>query len=355
MQKNKVGIVTWFQSVNYGSQLQAYALTRAINKLGYEAYMISMSHYPIIKTFVYKSIYKSILRRFILSLIKDRNVLFVKKYLREWFMNYHSPSFEHINNMICGSDQIWAPIQYNPYYMLSFVPNNVNKISYAASIGLEEIPDRLVDSYKKYIRRINHVSVRENKGSDLLKDKCGIESTVVLDPTLIVEKKEWDSIKIKSSIDFDYIFCYFLNKNHKYRALVEEYAQNRGFRIVGVSDNVNDSTWMDLLSHEQVGPCEFIGLVEGSMAVVTDSYHGTIFSMLYHKPFILFERFNKEDKICQNSRIEQLKKYFNIDNRIKNPNLISHLEIAKYDYTKFESSLSILREKSLCFLKDALL
>ena len=355
MQNNKVGITTWFHSDNYGSQLQAYALTKVIKRLGYDAFMTSMSHHPVIKQIIYNTLYHSIFRFFTFTLLKDKKDLFVKKHLKEMFLAVNSPSFAGINNMICGSDQIWAPIQFNPFYMLSFVPDDVNKISYAASIGLEDIPDNLVNDYKKYIERINHVSVREDKGKELLEKKAGIKATVVLDPTLLVDKTEWNTIKREPHIKRDYIFCYFLKKHHQYSSLVKDFAKQKGFSIIGVSDNTDDSSWMQLLSHQQVGPCEFLGLIEGARAVVTDSYHGTIFSMLYHKPFVLFERFNKEDEICQNSRIEQLKKYFGIDNKVVNPNLINQLDLTPIDYVRFESSLSDLREKSLFFLKSALL
>lgn len=352
---NNIGIITWYHSINYGSQLQAYALSRVLNRIGFNAYMLTSSHYPIAKNATNALLYHSVLKKILLPFIRDQKELFVKTHLREFYLNYKHPSFYNFKSIICGSDQIWAPSQFKPYYMLSTVPDKVNKISYAASIGFENIPDDLVNDYKKYIGRINHVSVREDKGKELLEKKCGIEATVVLDPTLLVDKKEWDLIKREPDIKRNYIFCYFLKQDHQYSSLVKDFAKQKELSIIGVSDNTEDASWMQLLSHQQVGPCEFIGLIEGAKAVITDSYHGTIFSMLYHKPFILFERFNKEDIICQNSRIEQLKKYFGIDNRIVNPNLINQLDITPIDYSMFESSLTILREKSMRFLKNALL
>ena len=354
--KRNIGIVTWYHSINYGSQLQAYALSSVFKSLGYKAGMVSFSHHPFIKKIVDTLFYIiKIFHNLFQSSLSLKMDSFTKGHLKEFYLNINKPVFSNYKAVVCGSDQIWAPIQFNPFYMLSFVPDDVNKISYAASIGLEDIPDNLVNDYKKYIGRINHVSVREDKGKELLEKKCGIKSAVVLDPTLLVKKEEWDFIKKELDIKGNYIFCYFLKKDHQYSSLVKDFAKQKGFSIIGVSDNTDDSSWMQLLSHQQVGPCEFIGLIEGAKAVITDSYHGTIFSMLYHKPFILFERFNKEDEICQNSRIEQLKKYFGIDDKIVNPNLINQLDITPIDYSKFESSLSILRDKSMRFLKNALL
>lgn len=350
--KKKIGIVTWYCSSNYGSQLQAYALFKFLNRHGYNACFLTESNHPFMRM-IWEFI-KSI-RDLSFPRLSNKKIFFTKKYLKEYYLNVNTPSFAKFNNVICGSDQIWAPNVFSSYYMLGFVPDDVNKISYAASIGLDYIPDNLKEKYKYFIGRINHVSVREDKGYQLLKDECGIESTVVLDPTLLVDKIEWDKIKQVSTIKSKYIFCYFLKKNHNYSCLVKEYAEKNGFKIFGVSDNEADASWMNIFSHKQVGPCEFIGLIEGAQAVITDSYHGTIFSMLYHKDFILFERFSADDVICQNSRIEQLKKYFNgIDKNIVNSYSINSLEINQVDYLMFEKSLSVLREKSKNFLEKAL-
>ena len=262
-----------------------------------------------------------------------------------------SKSFDTI---ICGSDQIWAPNVYNPIYMLDFVPDNINKVSYAASIGLESIPDEMVENYKKYIGRIYHISVREEKGKEILKNQCGIESTVVLDPTLLLPKEEWDKLKKKSTIKEKYIFCYFLKKDHQYKELVKDFAKKNDYAIYGVSDNANDSSWMQTFDFRTVGPQEFIGLIESAQCIFTDSYHGTIFSMIYHKPFLLFEKFTSNDTICQNSRIEQLRTYFGIDKNIVRADSINTIEIAQVNYDEFESALAKLREGSRSFLKQAL-
>lgn len=350
-----VGIVTWYNSNNYGSQLQAYALFRILSILGFNSSVITMSHHPVIRRLIDCILYRmKLVRGYSLKRLSQKRAFFTKKYLKESYLSVSRPSFKKYNAFICGSDQIWAPNLYNPFYMLSFVPDEVNKISYAASIGLEDIPDNLIGDYKKYIGRINHISVREEKGRYLLQEKCGLESTVVLDPTLLLGKNEWDNIKKELQVKSNYIFCYFLNKNHKYKQLVKEFAEDNNYEIYGVSDNPADVSWMHLLSHQQVGPCEFIGMIEGAKAIITDSYHGTIFSMLYHKNFILFERFSKDDKICQNSRIEQLRHYFSIDDNIVKSDSINKLELCPVDYKSFEITLAKLRDNSIRFLKDAL-
>ena len=111
---------------------------------------------------------------------------------------------------------------------------------------------------------------------------------------------------------------------------------------------------MHIYDFKTVGPCEFIGLIEGAVGVFTDSYHGTIFSMLYHKPFTLFERFSCGDNINQNSRIEQLKSYFGIDNNVVKADSVSSVVLNSINYEEFEHTLEELRGYSAAFLKKAL-
>ena len=363
--KKKIGITTWHYYNNYGSRLQAFALYKMVSIIGYKARFVNYRNakvglLPPFKRYVLNVILAlpRAVCNFFLNSIDYASLKFERKYLPQTKLVTDEPSLKAIarsfDTLICGSDQIWAPNVYNPIYMLDFVPDNINKVSYAASIGLESIPDEIVEDYKKYIRRINYVSVREDKGKEILKNQCGIESTVVLDPTLLLPKKEWDKLKISSTIKEKYIFCYFLKKDHHYKDMVKEFAQRNGYTIYGISDNSEDSLWMCTFDFRTIGPQEFIGLIEGAQCVFTDSYHGTIFSMIYHKSFLLFERFSNKDTICQNSRIEQLNNYFGIDKNIVKGDSIRKVELAQIDYVEFEINLEKLRKVSMSFLIQAL-
>lgn len=361
----KLGVLTWHYYPNYGSRLQAYAICRYLRISGFDVILINYRN----KLYGRSSFLRKLCFSCIFLIPQNVFEQISKKlaFASQRFDKKHLPQTKEVNteeqlrvlsnnydSIICGSDQIWAPNVYNPIYMLNFVPDSINKISYAASIGLNSIPNDLVESYKKYIGRLNHISVRENKGKEILKTQCGIDATVVIDPTLLLPKEEWDMLKKPSKIKGKYIFCYFLKKDHQYKDLVREFAKEKGYAIHGVSDNSDDASWMHLYDFRSVGPCEFIGLIEGSEGIFTDSYHGTIFSMIYHKPFTLFERFNSSDKICQNSRIEQLKKYFGIDENVVRVDSLNTVKLNPVDYEAFEKSLALLREHSMSFLKNAL-
>ena len=361
----KIGILTWHHYHNFGSRLQAYALYKYLSNLSLYVQLINYRDMKLNLIIWIIYIILGILIKFPYFICKGvkKDVLYASlKFERNYLpqtgllctsrsLSKHSKRYDSI---ICGSDQIWAPNVYNPIYMLDFVPDNVNKVSYAASIGLESIPDNLVDDYKKYIGRLNHISVREERGKEILKSQCSIDAIVVLDPTLLLPKVEWDKIKKQSKIKEKYIFCYFLKKDHKYKKLVKEFAEENGYEIYGISDKNDDSLWMHIYDFKTVGPCEFIGLIEGAVGVFTDSYHGTIFSMLYHKPFTLFERFSCGDNINQNSRIEQLKSYFGIDNNVVKADSVSSVVLNSINYEEFEHTLEELRGYSAAFLKKAL-
>lgn len=361
----RIGIITWHYYPNYGSHLQAFALKRYLSLQGYDVFFINFRDTKFGKSSRLKKYITGLLLcipQSICQVISKKltfaSYRFEKKYIPQTSLAYNQEQLRSLANkfdtIICGSDQIWAPNVFNPIYMLNFVPDDINKVSYAASIGLEHIPEKLVEDYKKYIGRINHVSIREDKGKEILKSQCGIDATVVLDPTLLLAKAEWDKIKKPSKLRGKYIFCYFLKADHQYKELVKEYAIKNGYKIYGVSDSPDDLTWMNCFNHQIVGPCEFIGLIEGAEGVFTDSYHGAIFSMIYHKSFTLFERFNSSDKICQNSRIEQLKKYFGIDENVVRAESLKTVELNSIDYDSFEKSLASLREHSASFLNKAL-
>ncbi len=255
--------------------------------------------------------------------------------------------------VVCGSDQIWAPNVFNPVYMLDFVPDDIPKISYAASIGLNEIPDDLVGTYQKLLSRFQSISVREKQGAQLLDQRCGIKSEVVLDPTLLVNADHWKKLEKKINRKDKYIFCYFLNKHHRYKGAVQAYTKRRGIAVIGCSANPEDASWMTILGND-IGPCEFLWLIHHAEAVFTDSYHGTIFSLLYHKPFVTFERFESSDKICQNSRIYQLDDHFCLSQRIIRVTHDTEIVIDDFDYDMFERRLCELRKSSMEFLKRAL-
>lgn len=353
----KIGIITWHYGANHGSVLQALSLSNILCEMGYDALVINYTpsrygRFTPIRLFMGHIL--SILVPCLRKTDTYASDCFRKKYLRQSKPIYNNDQLlkecVHYNTIICGSDQIWAPNVINPVFFAHYAPKDTLKISYAASIGLNYIPNELIDIYKTNLADFKHISVREDIGKDLLQRVCGYESEVVLDPTLLHDSKYYSKFenKVKGVIG-NYIFCYFLNSNHNYTNYVKEFADRVQMKVIGISNNEQDSSWMKSLKNTCAG--DFLYLIRNSKYVFTDSYHGSIFSILYKKNFWIFQRFTNDDPICQNSRIIQLQKYFNLRNIIKS-SILNYNSDINYDY--IEMRLKELREKSINYLINAL-
>ena len=354
-----VGILTWHYYPNFGSALQAFALQHTIESLGYKTSLVNY-HNP---KFGQVSRWKNFVKIFLGNTIgkfyprfQYASLCFSHKYHKLGRLTTNETLLpkltKNMDALICGSDQIWAPNVYNPVYFAAFANKKTRKISYAASIGLNDIPADLIPKYKQYLNDFYAVVIRDQEGKELLKERCGIESTVVLDPTLLIDVKIYAKMQTAiKGISQPYLFCYFLNKEHKYKENVQKYALEHNLQIIGVSDKVIDGEWMMRLTG--LGANHFLWLINHAKTIMTDSYHGSIFSLLFHKNLWIFQRFEEDSPICQNSRIRQLQKDFNLQHRIvSTTSKIEEFSPINYDY--FESQLKSLRSSSLNFLKQAL-
>ncbi len=358
----EIAVLTWHYYSNYGSVLQAYAVQEAIKSMGHSVTVLDYRKSEYNGTALSRIVRKNkLLYRVLCSLCKKKTSYLFTQFIDKYFSKSSEmmkredliKEAEKYDCVVAGSDQLWAPNVYDPIYMLDFVPSEIAKISYAVSIGLDEIPADLVNDYKQYLSRFQAISVREKQGAQLLEQRCEIQSEVVLDPTLLVSAEHWEKLEKKIKRQDRYIFCYFLNKTHKYKKAVQAYASKSGIEVIGCSANPEDGAWMTVLGND-IGPREFLWLIHHAAAVFTDSYHGTIFSLLYHKPFITFERFEISDKICQNSRIYQLDDHFSLSKRIIRATEDTEIVIDDFDYESFESRLCELRKSSMEYLRNAL-
>ncbi|MBR5595995.1 MAG: polysaccharide pyruvyl transferase family protein [Paludibacteraceae bacterium] len=360
---NKIGIVTWHYYANFGSGLQAFALQRLISDMGYDVKIINYRNPLLGKRVWWRDVAKFLLHNTIG--VVNRKVYEitsqgVERYQYRYFRqtkSFTNPEeiCEVVKDFSClvyGSDQIWAPNVYDPIYMGKYVPKHVRKISYAASIGLNDIPTDLVDIYKENLSSYSSISIREEEGKELLKKKCGIDATVVLDPTLMVNADIYRKMQRPvKGIKGKFIYCYFLNKEHQYREKVEEYARKHKLQIVGSSYKKSDSEWMTKLIN--IGADQFLWLINNAETIFTDSYHGSIFSLLFHKNLWTFVRFEENSPVCQNSRIRQLQKNFNLGHRIISAKgIVDDSKNIDFDY--FEMRLAELRLDSISYIKAAL-
>lgn len=368
MASKKVGIVTNFKNCNYGSVLQSYALQTIINDLGYDcenlAYDFTNNEITTasLLTRIIKNpnlIYQKIKR---IKNGQDRRwdnfVSFLNNYIKVNPRVFRSiGELKNTNNIynafICGSDQIWAPNQFNELYYLSFVNNREHKIAYAPSIGLPSIPDNLKYKMSELIKGIKYLSIRERQGADIVKELTGIDIPVVLDPTLLFNKNGWLNIAKESKINKPYILCYFLGENPIHRKMADEYSKKTGLKKLVLPFVKDDYLWGDIL-HKSAGPMEFINLINNANIVFTDSYHGLLFSINFNKQFRAFMRFDSNDILCQNSRIINVLNTFNLQNALVNDHADKSINYSEIDFLNANKKLEDMRKFSLDFLQNSL-
>lgn len=383
----KVGIVSCYFKHNYGSMLQAYATQKILDdwKIPNETINLEKIEAEIAKG--KRKYYRSQLFNF--SLIKaklgmvklklyckfangelGKNIQIRDRKFEEFVKNFKlSKAYEKMEDVcqegnytdvLVGSDQLWLPVNIvADYYTLNFVPEKVNKISFATSFGVSQIPEKYKKQYQTFLNRIEHVSVREDSGVKLVKELTGKEAKLVCDPTLLFNEEEWRSIQEeKRLMEEKYIFCYFLGKTVEYRKFAERLKEKTGLKIVSLnhldeyvkySDQFADSAPFD------VGPSEFLNLIRNAEFVCTDSFHGTVFSLIHHKKFFVFRRYPNQSKVSTNSRLDSLLKIVGLTDRmLEGTENVDEWMEKQIDYERVETKLEALREESKAFLRGAL-
>lgn len=354
--KKKAGIITIEGNKNYGNKLQNYALQQILENKGYEVYTIWQK--------------KSIIKKLKLTLKKIYSILFNssskkrKDYKRERVFKEFSNNYlnikyikrKKISNLdknfdcyIIGSDQIWNPDIIKTYLGLEILNNKKKKISYAASIAQKNINSNFKELIKKNITigKIKYVSLREETGKKTIENLTKrTDIKCVLDPTLLLKRDEWEKLIVKPNYlsDKKFILCYFLGiLSPKKQKQISEYAQNNNCTVI----NLLDSNKIEYYS--SVG--EFLYLEKNAYAIFTDSFHSSVFGLIFGTPFYVFER---DDKINDmSSRLLDFLKLFNLEEQLINEKNFSNIN----NITNYKNSYKILdkeRKKSLNFLDMAL-
>lgn len=375
----KIGIMTWFSYENYGTALQAYALQRFLRSKGYECELLnylpenswkqygSIKKRSSIKNFKYKVIWKKNKLMFnYINLnrkteINNRSKLFVSFIQNNCILTSEVKDGDGLMELnkkfdtyICGSDQIWTPNALDGTYYLDFVDDNNKRISYAPSFGVIEIPSEYKNIVREWISKFDFLSVREIQGGKIIKELTNMEYSVVLDPTLLLNSDEWESVSNNINIDEPYILCYFLGDKSSYWKHVKKVKKITGYRVVIIPVMPESYIKRGTILSE-TGPSEFVGLIKNAQIILTDSFHGTIFSINFKRDFYVFKRFNDSDKGSQNSRIYNILEKLNLENRlILNNDDISVDSIHISNFNDVDLRLKKERDKSIEFLMKSL-
>lgn len=343
----KIGLVCNYYMLNYGSLLQCYATQKIMQDMGYDVEAIQFENTPTkegkkqqflrlqLKQFLNpRAIMKKIERikntsvnEYYLELRKNRKEKF-NQFIEENLTlskAYHNlenvqKDIYNYDEIVLGSDQLLCPkdILYG-YHSLEFVPNDIRKISYAASFGLSQLPRLVKKKAARDLERFDYFAAREITGAKIYKSLTGKEVQVVVDPTFLLEKEQWQHrAGDKPIVQGKYIYCYFIGDNQEHRNIANKLKEKKGLKLVTIrhiDDYIaTDENFGDIAIND-AGPKEFINLILNAEYVLTDSFHATIFSIMYHKKFITLNRFADGSKGSTNSRIDSLLGKLKLENR----------------------------------------
>ncbi len=389
----KIGIVTlYYKSINYGGNLQAYALCKALQRIGYQAeqicFLTETKGKETIKTRAKRVFFWGVRKAFktiwhrIKSVIEARLAKVFGKQdqglSEKTRMQYQArrKAFAHFNQQIIphsetvyyadtiseavdvydcfitGSDQVWNFRWYHPIYFLDFVPKEKKKLSYAASIAMAQLNQKEKSVIQRSLKDYCAVSVREDDAIKMLNGLSPVMPRMVLDPTLLLSAQEWDEVCQEPKQQEKYVFCYYLGKNAQARKLTVEFAEKNGLKLIAAlcpgEEPFGDECYYDM------SPEEFLGYIKMAEYVFTDSFHATVFSHIYKKQFFVFNR-NKEGKM--NARIISLTDIFGTSDHFcagEKESIVYLENVKRIDYAQDDQKFETLRSQSYDFLKNNL-
>lgn len=350
----RVGIITFHRAVNYGAVLQAYALQRTMEKLGHKTEIIDYRCKKIEETVSPLEGFKNG-EKFVSALKKcifrcRKNMAF-----KRFFRKYISLSKKvenrdelvknsaNYNVIFTGSDQVWNNecSGNDTAYFLDYIPDKKKKNAYAASFGFDKIKAEDKFDYRKMLSNFNAISVRENSAASIVKSVADVENVqVVLDPTLLLEKKDWENVLGKRPIREKYIFVYYIRKPKDLLKYAHILSEKCGYRIIDAKSSVE--------FFAKCSPSDFLSWIYYSEYFVTNSFHGTVFSLVFHKKFAV-ELNNGKDI---NNRSKELLDIVGVDRDIDRMDVAAIDD--EIDYLSVDEAIRVEREKSLSFINKTM-
>jgi len=378
---NKIALISVWNH-NYGSLLQTYAIQKFLESQGFDNEIIQFKEknkINLLRRMLNKTYFKSkfkIIKRKIIVKAKYPDIakkLTVRFDAFESFKKHHLYFSEPITKrtelgnkimqygqVVLGSDQVLHPANLlMNYFTLSFVPESIKSIAYAPSFGVSEIPSSQIQKTAEYLKRINYLSVREESGKSIIKRLINKDVPVVCDPTLLIDKKYWIELKgDERFVNEKYIFCYFLGTNPTHRSLATRLKEKTGYRLITLPHLIELVKGDIDFADEQpfnVSPKEFVNIIANAEYVLTDSFHGSIFSILFKRNFIIFNRFSESSSYSTNSRITTLLKQLGLEDRhVTDSNHFEKTTNQSIDYSKVDNKLNAFKLSSFDYINKAL-
>ena len=349
-----VGIATFHRSLNFGAVLQAYALQQTLKAHGVDSEFIDFrkgEHISRDRTL------KSRLRRALLWVWdaprRRKFDRFVGEHLKtsKYFPTYREVQ-EHrfpYRAVVCGSDQVWNPELTEatlPFFLLEFLPDTIARVAYAPSCGNKEAVQARAEEFRQALPRFAALSIRESEELELIGDFAGgREVRTCIDPTLLGGEALWEAVAVSPPEREPYMFFYSFGAPRELTALAERIALARGLKIV----HFHKGRHFNCANRRvQPGPEEFVSLVKNAECVLTNSFHGLVFSVIFEKEFLV------QNVKGRGARIRTLAAELGFEQRCINAAEFAGTDIPDLDYGELKRRLERLRASSLEYLLEAL-
>lgn len=356
MEKKRVGVITFHNYDNYGAILQSYGLQKKLRELGTYPEIIDYSCQYISNPFRLVNLKEKGLFNYIYGAIG--HICYIPRRHKcnkfRKHMKYSQPvtrdKMQAVSGKydiyIAGSDQIWdyKLTNFDQTYFLNFPVKGKKKCSYAASIGEHVPPEQYRESYSRLLSDFDKILVRESYGADIVNELTGKKPEVVCDPTLLLTAEEWSKLIKEPRIKGKYILVYQLGINKEIVDFARRLKQKTGYRIVYIPFPL-----VGLLKCRceiTIGPAEWMGLFKNAEYVISDSFHGIVFSLLFNRKF-----FAKSDGHHKNRRVEELLKLVNMTDRTMN-HVTEEQLTEELDFTYANQQIDKFRLSSLQKLKE---
>lgn len=364
----KIVILTLPLKFNYGGILQCYALQTVLERQGHEVQVLTRPRYGRSYYIIYSlAVCKRLLKRFVLGkkvailkaphqIIRQHTDRFIRRNIHRYYKKiWDSNIASYFDVIIVGSDQVWRPMYYQPIEeaFLSFLGDaKIKRVAYAASFGVDycEYTEEQRKNCSFLLKKFNIVSVRESSGVKLIQKYFNTKAVQVLDPTLLLSANDYRVLikKSKTQLSKGNMLVYMLDRSKEKEKLIERIAEEKGLTPFWMNSDIDDVT-LPLEQRIKMSVEQWLRSFDDAEFVLTDSFHGCIFSIIFRKQFLAIG--NKERGL---SRFQSLLALFLLQDRlILSPDEYKS-SLSSIDYVQVQDRLHFLQDQSLSFLKTNL-
>lgn len=378
--KPKIGIMTFYAAHNNGAALQAFALQRNLQILGADVDLVRFydrhnekeqhRHSRLYNLFHYPNVLKNVLFHFRRAMkLRGKSILTdneYKAFKQEYFCTSIEPYYEYedlykanslYNGFVAGSDMVWTPIGQNlPAFFLQFADKG-KRFSYSPSMtGMHTYTQEQHVEIQKYLKDMDVISCREKEGIDYVKKNLSLTATQTLDPTLLFKKEEWCR-ELGITIDKrtkPYILCYLfdeLSKVHKKNIFDFAKSQHMEVRFIPMSGAQTEYE-IDNGHIQGYGPKSFVELFLNASFIITNTYHGLMFSLISENPFVLVHRGEGNQWKSNEGRMSYILELIGEQERYLHANQPIPMHMYECDYSSINPKINQEREKSLAYLSN---